>query len=100
MGFGMLAIYTAHYLIDLHHGPAIGKSFGVNAIAAYAGSWIAICLLVRSGAFATVYRAGFAEPFSHSTSPEFASLMFSVAFTAVFALIVKLLAIRGWRIVI
>jgi hypothetical protein len=39
-------------------------------------------------------------PFAHRVSPEFASFLFAVAFTAVFALVLKIMALRGWRIVI
>lgn len=39
-------------------------------------------------------------PLATSVSPEFASLMFAVAFTTLFALIMKVMAQRGWRIVI
>ncbi|MET3122035.1 putative acyltransferase [Oxalobacteraceae bacterium GrIS 2.11] len=99
-GFGMLAIGLMHYLIDQRNWPAVGKSFGVNAIAAYAGSWIGICLLYGTGAFDAVYQALFAAPLASTVSPEFASFMFSLAFTAVFAVIMKVMAIRLWRIVI
>lgn len=99
-GFGMLAISATHYLIDQRNWPAIGKSFGVNAIAAYAGSWIGICLLYGSGAFEPVYHHVFELPLATSVSPEFASFMFSLAFTAIFAVVMKIMAIRGWRIVI
>ena len=99
-GFGMLAIALLHYLIDQRNWPAVGKSFGINAIAAYAGSWIGICILYGSGAFRVIYPALFEAPFARSVSPEFASLMFALAFTAVFALVMKAMALRGWRIVI
>jgi len=99
-GIGMLAIALMHYLIDQHHWPAIGKSFGINAIAAYAGSWIGICVLYGSGAFSAIYPALFEAPFARSVSPEFASFLFATAFTAVFALVMKVMALRGWRIVI
>ena len=99
-GFCMLAIALTHYLIDLRNWPAIGKSFGINAIAAYAGSWIGICILYGSGLFAAIYPALFERPFAAAVSPEFASFLFALAFTAVFALIMKIMALRGWRIVI
>ena len=99
-GFGMLAISLTHYLIDQCNWPAIGKSFGINAIAAYAGSWIGICLLYGTGAFQPIYRNLFELPLATSVSPEFASFMFSCTFTAIFAVVMKVMAIRGWRIVI
>lgn len=98
-GFGMLAIALLHYLIDVRGWPAVGSSFGINAIAAYAGSWIGICVLYGSGAFAAIYPIVFERPLA-SVSQEFASCMFALAFTAVFAVIMKVMAWRGWRIVI
>ena len=98
-GAGMLAISLAHYLVDLKNWPPVGKSFGINAIAAYAGSWIGICLLYGTGAFAPIYRLVVESSGGHS-SDEFTSLLFSLAFTGVFALLMKVMALRGWRIVI
>lgn len=99
-GFGMLAVSVLHILIDLKNWPAPGKSFGVNAIAAYAGSWIGICLLYGTHRFEPLYHAVFERPFAVTFSPEFASFLFSLTFTALFAVIVKLMAQRGLRIVI
>lgn len=99
-GFGMLVLSLMHYLIDQRNWPAVGKSFGINAIAAYAGSWIGICILYGTGLFDVIYQRGVAPLFATSVSPEFASLMFSIGFTSVFAVIVKIMERRGWRIVI
>ena len=99
-GFGMVAIGLMHYLIDQKNWPAIGKSFGINAIAAYAGSWVGICLLYGSHLFEPIYHSLFAAPLSGSASPEFASFMFSFTFTALCAIALKIMALRGWRIVI
>jgi predicted acyltransferase len=96
----MLCIALLHYLIDLRKWPAIGTSFGINAIAAYAGSWIGICVLYGSGLFAAIYPPLFEHPFASAFSPEFASFLFALAFTGVFAVIMKCMAMRGWRIVI
>ncbi|TDK60529.1 acyltransferase family protein [Sapientia aquatica] len=99
-GFGILALCLMHYLIDQKNWPAIGRSFGINAIAAYAGSWIGICILYGTGLFEVIYQRGVAPLFATSVSPEFASMMFSIGFTSVFAVILKIMALRGWRIVI
>ena len=99
-GFGMLVISAMHYLVDQKSWPAVGKSFGINAIAAYAGSWIGICLLSASGTFQPTFHYMFEVPLANSVSPEFASFMFSLTFTALFAIALKIMAARGWRIVI
>jgi predicted acyltransferase len=48
-GFGMLAIALAYQLIDVRGWPPLGRAMGVNAITAYAGSWLATCALAYSG---------------------------------------------------
>jgi predicted acyltransferase len=99
-GFGLIAIAVLHYLIDVKKWPAIGRSFGINAIAAYAGSWVGICLLYGTGAFEPIYRTVFVAPLGTAASPEFASFLFSLAFTSLCAIILKIMAVRDWRIVI
>jgi predicted acyltransferase len=99
-GFAMVVVSLMHYLIDQKNWPAIGKSFGINAIAAYAGSWVGICLLYGTHLFEPIYHSLFAAPLTGSVSPEFASFMFSLIFTALFAIALKVMALRGWRIVI
>ena len=99
-GVGLLSISVMHYFIDQRGWPALGRSFGVNAIAAYAGSWVGICLLYGTHTFQPIYHLLFELPFATSVSPEFASFLFSFTFTAVFAVAMKVMAVRGLRIVI
>ena len=99
-GFGMLAIALAHSLIDRHGWPALGRAMGVNAIAAYAGSWIATCFLEGSGAMTPLYRSVFAEPLVPLFGPSVASLAFAACFTAVFWLAMVYADKRGWRVTI
>lgn len=99
-GFGMLAIALAHRLIDVRGWPAPGRAMGVNAIAAYAGSWIATCLLEGSGIMAPLYRHVFAGPLVPLLGPTAASLAFAGSFTAVFWLAAAYADKRGWRITI
>lgn len=44
-GIAALALVLLHTAIDRHGAPAIGRRFGVNAITAYAGSMIMVCLM-------------------------------------------------------
>ncbi len=99
-GVALLAIALAHYLVDLRGWPALGRSFGVNAIAAYAGSWIAACILAGSGTMAVLYRVLFDVPLTPLAGPYFSSAAFAMVFTALWWVLMKLFYRRGWRITI
>jgi len=97
-GFGLLAIALAHHLIDKHGWPALGRSLGVNAIAAYAGSWLATCVLIGFGIMPRLYTLAFAEPLGPTFGPFVPSFAFALAFAAVFWLAMRYMLKRGWRI--
>lgn len=97
-GFGMLAIALAYQLIDVRGWPPLGRSMGVNAITAYAGSWLATCALAATGVLGPLYEHGFRAPLQPLFGPEFASMAFAAAFTAVFWLAMAYAYKRGWRI--
>jgi predicted acyltransferase len=99
-GFGMLAIALAHQLIDVRGWPAFGRAMGINAIAAYAGSWIATCLLSASGVMGPLYQQMFRAPLAPWIGLEAASAAFAACFTAVFWLAAAYAGKRGWRITI
>ena len=99
-GFGMLVIALAHQLIDMRGWPALGRAMGVNAIAAYAGSWIATCLIEGSGLMGPLYLHVFNQPLTPHFGPWMASLAFAAAFTALFWLAMAFADKRGWRITI
>ena len=99
-GFGMLAIALAYQLVDVRGWPPLGRAMGINAIAAYAGSWIATCLLAYSGVMTPLYRQVFATPITPLLGPDAASLAFAACFTAVFWLATVYAEKRGWRITI
>jgi len=44
-GLAALALVLLHTAIDRHGAPPIGRRFGVNAITAYAGSMVMVCLM-------------------------------------------------------
>lgn len=48
-GWALLALWAMHRLIDVRGWPAIGRSFGANAIAAYAGSALMVYALLATG---------------------------------------------------
>ncbi|MES2106389.1 MAG: heparan-alpha-glucosaminide N-acetyltransferase domain-containing protein [Pseudomonadota bacterium] len=99
-GFALLAIALAHWLIDLRGWPALGRSLGINAIAAYAGSWIATCVLAGSGAMPVLYAAAFDQPLTPSFGADFSSMAFAAVFTGLFWALMHWFYRRGWRITI
>lgn len=99
-GFGMLAIALAHQLIDVRGWPPLGRAMGINAIAAYAGSWVAACALAASGVMGPLYENLFRAPLAPLFGLEFASMAFAAAFTAVFWLAMAYASKRGWRVTI
>ncbi|WP_369349297.1 acyltransferase family protein [Stenotrophomonas sp. JAG2] len=72
-------LLLAHLLIDRCGLPAVGRRFGVNAIAAYLGSSAMVLVLIASGAWAWLYQAvATALP----SAPTLASLLCAVGFVA------------------
>ncbi|MFC5527808.1 acyltransferase family protein [Rhodanobacter ginsengisoli] len=86
-GWASLALLACHQLIDRHGWPALGRRFGVNAIAAYAGSELMQIVLPALGQEAW-YRRLFADWMTPRFGPYVPSLAFAVAFVALWWLIV------------
>ncbi|MDT8999930.1 heparan-alpha-glucosaminide N-acetyltransferase domain-containing protein [Paucibacter sp. APW11] len=93
-GWAALALALAHQLIDRWHWPAIGRSFGVNAIAAYAGAWMCTVFLEGFGWMRPLYASAFGW-LGPLIGPLGQSHAFALAFVTVWALIVRLLDKRG-----
>lgn len=75
----VVLLLLAHLLIDRCGLPAVGRRFGVNAIAAYLGSSAMVLVLIASGAWACLYQAvATALP----SAPTLASLLCAVGFVA------------------
>lgn len=96
-GWAMLALATCHALVDLRGWPAVGRSFGVNAIAAYAGSALMVVVLVALGAWEPLYRIGFAGWMTPRFGPYLPSLAFALAFVALWWGVVRGMDRRGWH---
>ncbi|MEG2803285.1 heparan-alpha-glucosaminide N-acetyltransferase domain-containing protein [Stenotrophomonas sp.] len=79
-GLSVAALLLAHGLVDRAGVPAIGRRFGVNAIAAYLGSSAMALVLIASGAWAGLYATLSALL---PAAPRLASLLCAVLFVAV-----------------
>jgi len=77
-GWAMLALAAFHETMDRHRWPAIGRRFGVNAIAIYAGAWLMECVMDAFGWKSAIYGA-----IARGLDPYAASLAFAIAFVAV-----------------
>jgi len=87
-GWAILALLACHGLIDVRGWPALGRRFGMNAIAAYAGSELLQILLPALGWQEPLYRHLFAGWITPLAGPWIASLGWAVAFVALWWTIV------------
>ncbi|KZC20597.1 MULTISPECIES: acyltransferase family protein [Rhodanobacter] len=94
-GWATLALLAFHVLIDRHGWPALGRRFGVNAIAAYAGSELMQIALPALGWQQSLYQHGFAGWMTPRFGPYLPSLAFALAFVALWWLIVWAMDRRG-----
>jgi len=95
-GWAALALWLLHLLIDRRGWPAVGRSFGVNAITAYAGSALMVCLLAASGQWGAVYWWAFAGWMTPRFGPYVPSLAFALCFVALWWGVVRWMDARGW----
>ncbi|MDR7333912.1 heparan-alpha-glucosaminide N-acetyltransferase domain-containing protein [Roseateles asaccharophilus] len=94
-GLAALALAGAHAWVDRRGHRPWGRAFGLNAIGAYAGAWLATVLLAATGAMAPLYATVFG-PIGAAWGAHAQSLAFALAFVAVWAAIVWALDKRGW----
>lgn len=95
-GWAMLALAAAHVLVDRRGLPALGRSFGVNAIAAYAGSSVMVYAFAGLGWWEPIYRVGFSGWMTPRFGPYLPSLAFALAFVAFWWGVVRWMDRRGW----
>ncbi|HKR75272.1 MAG TPA: heparan-alpha-glucosaminide N-acetyltransferase domain-containing protein [Rhodanobacter sp.] len=81
-GWATLALLACHWLIDMRGWPAPGRRFGVNAIAAYAGSEFMQVALPALGWQQPIYDRGFASWIAPWGGDRLASLAFATVFVA------------------
>ncbi len=94
-GWSCAVLAAAHALVDRRGFAPLGRAFGVNAIAAYAGSALMLYLLIGLGWLQPLYRHGFADWMAPRWGPYLPSLAFALAFVGVWWLAVKWLDRRG-----
>ena len=87
-GLAACVLVAFHVAIDARGWPALGRRFGVNAIAAYAGSELMQILLPALGWQQPIYDVAFARWITPLAGPFVASLTFAIAFVALWWLIV------------
>ncbi|MEP6939548.1 MAG: heparan-alpha-glucosaminide N-acetyltransferase domain-containing protein [Rudaea sp.] len=87
-GLAALALLAFHLAVDRRGWPPFGRRFGVNAIAAYAGSELMQILLPAFGWQQPIYDAGFARWITPRAGAYVASLAYALAFAASWWLIV------------
>lgn len=87
-GWATLTLLAFHILIDQRSWPAWGRRFGINAIAAYAGSELMQIILPALGWQEPLYRHLFAGWIAPLAGPYVASLAWAVAFVLFWWLVV------------
>lgn len=93
-GLSALALAAAHWLVDVRGAPALGRAFGINAIAVYAGAWMATVFLEGFGWMAPLYAKGFGW-LQASLGPHGQSLSFALCFVLAFGLLARWMQRRG-----
>jgi predicted acyltransferase len=101
-GIAALALVLLHTAIDRHRAPPIGRRFGVNAITAYAGSMVMVCLMYGlkwdgRSLHGHLFDAGFGWIVPHF-GPEAASHAWALAQVAIWWAVLRWMDARKLRI--
>ena len=97
-GWALLALAALHVLVDRRGWPALGRSFGVNAITAYAGAAALIYVLLATGAWSAIYQAVFAGWMTPLVGPYLPSLAMALCYVALWWFVVRWMDRRGWHV--
>ena len=95
-GWSLLLLALCHWLFDARGLPPLGRSMGINAITAYAGSWLLACVFEKFGVFAAAY----AQAAAWLGDGKPASLAVAAAFVALWWVLMWGMEKKGWRITI
>ncbi|MBL8300336.1 MAG: DUF1624 domain-containing protein [Rhodanobacteraceae bacterium] len=95
-GIACLALLAAHWLADRRGLWLPGGALGRNAILAYAGSWLMVCMLAATGADSWLYRHAFASWLAPLAGSTAASAAWAAAVTGVWWLVSLPLDRKRW----
>lgn len=95
-GIALLVLSLVHELSDRRGLWLPGRALGLNAILAYAGSWLMICLLAAFGADRWLYAQLFERVIAPGLGPEAASAAWACAVVALWWAIALWLHKRRW----
>lgn len=95
-GFALLVLALAYQLGDRRRLWLPGRALGLNAILAYAGSWLMVCLLAAFGADRKLYTHLFERFIAPALGPEAASAAWACAVVALWWAIALWLHRRRW----
>jgi predicted acyltransferase len=96
-GWSLLLLAAAHVAVDRRGWPPLGRSFGRNAIVAYAGSSALYLLLFATGAWDAAWRL-ISAALAPAIGASAASAAFALAYVALWWAVMRLLQARGWRL--
>lgn len=96
-GLAMLVLAAAHEAIDRRGAPALGRRFGVHALAVYAGAWLMSCLLGAWPAAKAATRQ-LLDTLTPLVGAEAASFAYALLFTTLWWFVARALDARGWRL--
>lgn len=94
-GWSGLVLFACHWLIEARGWRPLGRRFGMNAIAAYAGAETMEVLLVATGLQVAWYTA-LSQAIEPLVGPYGASLLYAVLFVAVWWCVVRVLDRYRW----
>lgn len=97
-GWALLMLVAMHVLVDRRGWPALGRSFGVNAITAYAGAAALVYALIGTGAWGWLYANAYASWMTPLFGPYLPSLAYALSYVALWWLVVRWMDRRGWHL--
>lgn len=95
-GCATLALLLVHVLVDRLGWPAVGRRFGVNAIAAYVGAAVMTYVVLGMDWMGPLYEGAFAGWMTPRFGLYVPSLAFALAFVGLWWLVVRAMDRRGW----
>ncbi len=95
-GWSCLLLALCHALFDHLGVYPLGRSMGINAITAYAGSWLLACVFAKFG----VFEAAYGQAAAWLGEGNAVSLAVAVAFVALWWWLMWGMEKKGWRVTI